>query len=194
MTRAGLLFLQIALFATFATAGSYSGLLTIGETALPAANPSPLMALDLYPTADKALPEKNYEAMNLDPRAAAAGSGIPVFRPTFRGSSAGKTLYTLSLVSMVALNVADYLSTKECLKYPGLSEGNPIMKPFIKNPYVFAAAKTALTAFSYWNMKHLYKKNKPLAWVASFAANAALAYVVSNNYRLLGQARVGLVR
>ena len=45
------------------------------------------------------------------------------------------------MVAMVALNVGDFLSTSEALKYPGLAEGNPIMKPFVKNPYAFAAVK-----------------------------------------------------
>lgn len=161
----------------------------LAETALPAANLSPLMALDLYPTPVVSQPKRQASTMNLDPRAAVLNAGFPIRRADIRLSSAGDTLFGVSLLSMAALNVADFLSTKECLKYPGLSEGNPLMKSFVKDPYVFAAAKVAFTAFSYWNMKHLYKKSKPLGWAASIAANLALAYVVSNNYRLLGQAK-----
>jgi hypothetical protein len=163
--------------------------LSVIETALPASNVSPLITLDLYPTPIKAQPDRDFLSMNLDPQAAARSTISPSFRPAIRIFKAGDTLFDLSLVTMVALNVADYLSTKECLKYPGLSEGNPLMKPFVKDPYVFAAAKIAMTAFTYWNMKSLCKKSKPLAWVASLAANMALGYVVSNNYRLLGRAK-----
>lgn len=158
-------------------------------TALPVMAISPLMSLDLYPTPLKSQTDRNYSSMDLNPQTAALSAGSSSFQPTIRAPRAGKALYDLTLVSMIALNVADYISTKECLKYPGLAEGNPLMKPFVKNAGTFVAAKIAMTAFSYWNMKRLYKKNKPLGWAASILANAALSYVVSNNYRLLGQAK-----
>ena len=56
-----------------------------------------------------------------------------------------------------------------------------MMKPFVKSPVAFAAVKIGFTALSYLSLKGLYKKNKPMAWVASTAANLLLSYVVSNN-------------
>ena len=172
-------------FGEISSAEPYS----ITETALPVMVISPLMALDLYPSPAINRPDRDYSAMDLNPQAAVLGGASPSFRPTIRAPRVGKAFYDATLISMIALNVADYLSTKECLKYPGLAEGNPIMKPFVKNAGTFAAAKIAMTAFSYWNMKCLYKKSKPMGWAASLLANAALSYAVSNNYRLLGRAK-----
>ncbi|MCK7491935.1 MAG: DUF5658 family protein [Comamonadaceae bacterium] len=90
---------------------------------------------------------------------------------------------------MVGLNVADYISTKEALKYPGLTETNPLMKPFVKSPAAFAAIKLGTTALSYWSMKVLFKKNRTMAWIMTTASNALLSYVVANNYRLIQGAR-----
>lgn len=101
----------------------------------------------------------------------------------------GDSLFNASLVSLIGLNIADYFSTREALKHDHLQEANPIMKPFVKDPYVFAAVKIGLTAFSFVNLKNLYKKNKPLAWILSMASNLAMSYIVSNNFRLIQQAR-----
>jgi hypothetical protein len=64
-----------------------------------------------------------------------------------------------------------------------------MMKPFVKNPYTFAAVKVGISALTYISMKGLYKKNKPMAWIALTAANLFLGYVVSNNYRMIGMAK-----
>ena len=116
-------------------------------------------------------------------------SAQAIIEPSFRGSRFTDSMFDASLLSLVALNVADFISTKECLKYPHLSEGNPVMKPFVKNDAVFAAVKGGLTIASYLGTKALYKRSKPLGWIVSLASNLALSYVVSNNVRLLRQAR-----
>lgn len=103
--------------------------------------------------------------------------------------SVGKALFDANLVLMVGLNVADYFSTKEALKYPGLEETNPLMKPFVKSPAAFAAIKAGTTALSYWSMKSLFKKNRTMAWIMTTASNAVLSYVVLNNMRLVRNAR-----
>jgi len=159
----------------------------LAETLLPVANLLPLMSMDLYPAPGKAQSVRDYSAMNFNPKAAVMAT--PSFRPRVRLSGLSDTVYDLSLVSYLALNVADFISTHECLKYPGLSEGNPLMKPFVKNPYAFAAVKAGLSAVTYVSMKKMYKRNKPMAWVVSIASNLALSYVVSNNFRLLQQAK-----
>jgi hypothetical protein len=112
---------------------------------------------------------------------------VPVYKPSARS---GKAFFDVNLVLMVGLNVADYVSTREALKYPGLNETNPLMKPFVKSPAAFAAVKLGTTALSYWSMKALFKKNKTVAWVMTTASNVLLSYVVANNYRLIQGARV----
>lgn len=111
---------------------------------------------------------------------------LPAYRPAVRS---GKAIFDANLVLMVGLNVADYLSTREALKYPGLNETNPLMKPFVKSPAAFAAIKLGTTALSYWSMKSLFKRNRTMAWIMTTASNALLSYVVANNYRLIQGAR-----
>ncbi|MBP7707063.1 MAG: hypothetical protein KA243_07435 [Candidatus Aminicenantes bacterium] len=120
------------------------------------------------------------------PVAVSAPLRLPVYRPAPR---AGKALFDANLVLLVGLNVADYVSTREALKYPGLTETNPLMKPFVKSPAAFAAVKLGTTALSYWSMKVLFKKNRTVAWIMTTASNALLSYVVANNYRLIQGAR-----
>jgi hypothetical protein len=99
------------------------------------------------------------------------------------------TLFNSSLIAMTALNIADYLSTKKALTMPGLEEGNPMMKPFVKNPYLFAVVKGGISALSYFSMKSLYKRDKKVAWVMTTISNFLLSYVVANNMRLINRAQ-----
>jgi len=94
-------------------------------------------------------------------------------------------VFNVNLAYMAALNVADYFTTREALKYEELVEANPIMRPFVGNDLAFAAVKAGLAAGSYFLLKGLYKKNRPLAWAASLVANVALSYVVVNNLRMI---------
>ena len=98
-------------------------------------------------------------------------------------------LYTIPLITFVALNIVDYYSTQEGLKYNYLKEGNPIMKPFVKNPYLFAIVKIGLTAFSCHIMQKLHKKDKKLAWMLSIFNNLLYYYFVSKNLTLINEAR-----
>jgi hypothetical protein len=108
-----------------------------------------------------------------------------------RGEKLESALFTSSLVAMTALNVADYLSTRQALKFSGLQEGNPLMKPFVKSPAMFAAVKAGITALSVWGMNKMFRKgNKTTAWVLTMASNFILSYVVSNNMRLIQKARL----
>jgi hypothetical protein len=117
-------------------------------------------------------------------------ASLPVRLPGFRPSPRpGKAFFDANLVVMVGLNVADYLSTREALKYPGLAETNPLMKPFVKSPAAFAAAKLGTTALTYWSMKSLFRKNRTVAWIVTTASNAVLSVVVANNIRLIQGAR-----
>ncbi len=111
---------------------------------------------------------------------------VPAFGPTSRP---GKALFDANLVLMVGLNVADYFSTRQALKYPGLTETNPLMKPFVKSAAAFAAVKLGTTALSYLSMKAIFKRNKTVAWVMTTASNVLLSYIVANNFRLIQGAR-----
>ncbi len=99
------------------------------------------------------------------------------------------SLFEASLIANLALNAADYFSTREALKYDGLKEGNPLMKPFVKNDLTFAAVKIGMTMTNYFVMKKLFKRNKTLAWITSIVSNIALSYVVSNNMSHIYEAR-----
>ena len=96
-----------------------------------------------------------------------------------------KSFFTASLVSILALNVADYISTRKALKYEGVSEGNSFLKPFVNNDLAFFAVKMGLTAGNHYLMQKLHKSNKTLAWIVSIASNFILSYVVVNNFKII---------
>lgn len=116
----------------------------------------------------------------------AAPLRLPAMRPIVKP---GKALFDANLAVMIGLNLADYISTREAFKYPGLEETNPLMKPFVKSPAAFAALKIGTTALSYWSMKAIFKKNRTVAWVMTTASNVLLSYVVANNIRQIQAAR-----
>ena len=117
--------------------------------------------------------------------AALAIAPISIPRPNF-----SKGFFEANLVAMVGLNVADYITTRQALKYPGLEEANPLMKPFVKSAAAFAAVKIATTGLTYWSMKVLFKKNRTLAWIMTAATNSLLSVVVAQNLNHIRQARV----
>jgi len=98
-------------------------------------------------------------------------------------------VFNVNLAYMTALNMADYFTTREALKHEELVEANPIMRPFVRNDFAFAAVKAGLMAGTFLLLKGLYRKNKPMAWVASLVANIALSYVVVNNLRMIDSAQ-----
>jgi hypothetical protein len=108
------------------------------------------------------------------------------FRPP---ADVGKALFDVNLLAMIGLNIADYVSTREALKVPGLHEANPLMQPFVKSPVAFAAAKIGTTALTYWSMKVLFKRNRTMAWILTTASNVLMSYVVANNLQRIHQAR-----
>ncbi|NIM89449.1 MAG: hypothetical protein GTO17_00690 [Candidatus Aminicenantes bacterium] len=92
-----------------------------------------------------------------------------------------KSLYTTSLITLIALSTADYFTTIKASQYKELKEINPIMKPLVKNPSLYLVLKLGVNAYVYYAMQKLYKKNKKLAWLVSVLANAAFSYIVLNN-------------
>lgn len=144
-----------------------------------------------YLVAPAASPEAAGPSLSLAvaPAAAAPADASFYLKGMYGESRFERSMFQTTLLAQVALNVADYVTTRQALKLPGLAEGNPIMKPFVKNDYVFAAVKIGFTALSYYSLKSLYKKNKTAAWIVSIASNFALSYVVANNMSSINKAR-----
>lgn len=115
-------------------------------------------------------------------------SAIPSF-PTVRPHIGGRAFFTANLLVMVGLNAADYFSTRTALRYSGLQETNPLMKPFVKNAAVFAGIKLGTTILSAVSLNTLFKHNRTAAWIVTTATNAFLSYVVANNMRQIQGAR-----
>jgi len=154
---------------------------TIVDTALISVSSLSLSAILPMASSAPAAPAQATPKFNIDPQREFGGF--------VRGEKLESALFTSSLVAMAALNVADYLSTRQALKFPGLQEGNPLMKPFMKSPTLFAAVKAGTTALSLWGMNKMFRKgNKTTAWVLTMASNFILSYVVSNNMRLIQKA------
>lgn len=95
------------------------------------------------------------------------------------------SLFASTLVSLTALNAVDFYTTNKALKIDGLEEANPLMKPFTKNTYVFAAAKLGLTALNCYTLNKVHKNNKTLGWFLSITSNIVLTYIVYNNTKLI---------
>jgi hypothetical protein len=180
-----LMILALSVSYTFAEMAELGADPSLIETVLAPNLPSALANFDLIPIPNNEISYTEFANLDLSPRNVVYGTGRSYLNPDFRTSSMGDKLFTASLVSLVVLNVADYFSTLDALKHPGLGEGNPLMKPFVKSPLVFAAVKAGISTLSFLSMKSIYKKNRPLAWVLSTAANFAMSYVVSNNLRLI---------
>jgi len=101
-----------------------------------------------------------------------------------RGSF-GDTAFKSSLALNLALNVADFFSTREALSHQGVVEGNPFMKGLVKNPLLFAGVKLGASALSIFLLDRIYKKSKTLGWIMTTITNSVLGYVVANNMRVI---------
>jgi len=138
------------------------------------------------PLKETAWLENSGSALNLnnDPDFGQIGPKID-FGITRKPLNLGKTLFDSTLITLTALHLGDFLSTREAVKIPGLREANPLYKSIVKNDAAFAAVKIGFAALTYVGFKGLYKKNKTTAWIMSVAANALFAYVVTSNYKFI---------
>ncbi len=100
-----------------------------------------------------------------------------------------ESLFNASAWALIALNAADFISTRKALRYDCLVEGNPLMKPFTKNDLTFAAVKTGITVGNHFLMKTLYRQNKRTAWFVSLFSNFVMSYIVVNNFRMIRKAQ-----
>jgi hypothetical protein len=150
---------------------------------------SPFSDVGLQPVAVNESSSWARTGLNLGPRVIDAEPVQTYFtNGKITDNSFENNIFNASMFSFVALNVADYFTTKEALRYMGVNEGNPLLKNIVRDPTKFAVFKLGITAFSYWNMKSLYKKNKTLAWIFSVASNALMYYVVTCNADVINRA------
>jgi hypothetical protein len=162
-------------------------ILVLLETPLPAAPASPLQGLDLIPVPAPEVQDRYFPVIVCT--ASPAYSGQKFALPRLKASDLGDSIYNASLISLAALNAADYFSTLEALKSPGVEEKNHMLKSVIKDRYAFAAVKIGSTDLACYGLKTLYKKSRPLAWALSIASNLACSYVVSNNFRIINRCK-----
>jgi len=157
------------------------------ETPLPAAPASPLQNLDLIPMPAPAMRDRSFPVIisTASPALSRQESALP----KLKASDIGGPLYNASLISLAALNAADYFSTLKALKIAGVEEKNPVLKSVTKDPYAFAAVKIGFTALACYSLKKLYKRSRPLAWALSIASNLACSYVVSNNFQIINRCK-----
>ncbi len=179
-------FLAAMIVFASALAGSDFNVILL-ETRLPAPQPSPLQRLDLIPDSSHEIRVRVFPIVALLANPVSPSQDFTA--PRIRVADAGDILFNASLVSLVALNAADYISTLEALKYPGVEEKNPVLKSVVKDPCAFAAVKIGFTALTCCSLKSLYKKSKPLAWAVSVASNFAFSYIVSNNMRIISRCK-----
>ncbi|HEX9902278.1 MAG TPA: hypothetical protein VGB72_05400 [Acidobacteriota bacterium] len=99
------------------------------------------------------------------------------------------TLFTASLVSFVALNIADYVATRKVLQQVGPEGVNPIFRPFTKNDYAYAVFKLGYTLMSCISIKSLHDTDKPMAWALSLISNFLVSYALAYNLEQLENSR-----
>jgi hypothetical protein len=86
--------------------------------------------------------------------------------------------------SFIALQGMDVHSTTRGLNR-GAVEANPFMKDVAGNPGALIAVKAASTAGIVYGVEKLRKKNRAAAIAVMIGLNAATAYVVQHNYRVV---------
>ena len=87
-------------------------------------------------------------------------------------------------VSFIGLQTLDIHSTKRGMSSGSTRESNPIMKPFVNNDAAFIAMKASATAGTIFVTEKMRKKHPKTAVIMAVAFNAAMAMVVTHNYRV----------
>lgn len=104
-------------------------------------------------------------------------------------TTAESGLFSASLVSFGAMNVADYFLTREAMKYPDMSETNPLLRPIVKNDFTFALYKAGYIVLNSYFLSRLHGNDKPLAWALSLASNLLVSLAVSHNLEQLDKVK-----
>jgi hypothetical protein len=95
------------------------------------------------------------------------------------------TLVALSVAS-AALQGLDAYSTLAALNR-GAQEANPMMRGAVRNPAVFVAVKSSMTAATIYAAQRLWPKNKAAAVAVLAISNGVMATVVAHNMSVLRQ-------
>ena len=88
-------------------------------------------------------------------------------------------------VSLIALQVADGVTTYQAVTHHAAHEVNPAMRPFAGNQAALFAVKGTATAVTMYAVEKLWKKNRVAAVLTMVGVNAAYAMVVANNIRVM---------
>jgi len=112
-----------------------------------------------------------------------------LFQPHLRAEKIENAFFTSSLITLALLNAADFVTTNKALQYEGLSEGNPLLKPLVKNKIAFGVVKASLTYLNYQLLKKLHRRNKTLGWLLATLSNAVMGYVVWHNLKMIEKVR-----
>ena len=112
-----------------------------------------------------------------------------IFQPHLRAEKIENAFFTSSLITLALLNAADFVTTNKALQHEGLSEGNPLLKPLVKNKIAFGVVKASLTYLNYQLLKKLHRRNKTLGWLLSTLSNAVMGYVVWHNLKMIEKVR-----
>jgi|Deesub1362A_J573_1020465.scaffolds.fasta_scaffold00571_10 hypothetical protein len=144
----------------------------------------------------KEIPEE-IATTNSTPAAEAQISSSPIkvtspevlFQQHLRAEKIENVFFTSSLITLSLLNLADFITTNKALQYEGLSEGNPLLKPIVKNKIAFGVVKAGLTYVNYQLLKKVHRRNKTLGWILSTLSNAVMSYVVWHNLKMIEMVR-----
>lgn len=132
---------------------------------------------------------ESYISPSLSTRNMSPGQLAQYYEKRNRKQRLGDNLFTASTMTLIALNIADYISTKQALKYDILEEANPFMKPFAENDLALAAVKIGLTVGNHYLMRSMFRRHKKTAWVLSLVSNALMTAIVVNNFQQIYKAR-----
>jgi hypothetical protein len=86
--------------------------------------------------------------------------------------------------SLVVLQGLDIHSTRRGMSSGKTHEANPVMGSVVENGAAFVAVKAAVTAGAIWATERLWKKHPKRAVIFAVLLNAAMAAVVTHNYRI----------
>lgn len=100
-------------------------------------------------------------------------------------AKAESALFAGTLVSLVGLNIADYLATREVLKTIGPEELNPLAKAFSRNDLALVAYKLGTTYLNVVGLRGIHRANKPMAWALSLISNFLVSYTLASSLEQL---------
>jgi hypothetical protein len=104
-----------------------------------------------------------------------------------RPTSGDAKLLTLSIAT-AALQGLDAYTTMAAVHH-GAQEANPMMRAAVRNPVVWIAVKSSMTAATIYAARRLWPRNKAAAVTLFAVSNCVLATVVARNVSVLRQVR-----